>query len=83
MLLQLFLSNTGFAVYHWHRAVKEERQAERNVLPTLNNLLENREMSLDDGRFLVSSARYDALSTTVVCALRAEDWAIPSQRLGH
>jgi von Willebrand factor A domain-containing protein 8 len=26
--------------------------AERNVLPTLNNLLENREMSLDDGRFL-------------------------------
>ena len=27
--------------------------AERNVLPTLNNLLENREMSLDDGRFLM------------------------------
>lgn len=26
--------------------------AERNVLPTLNNLLENREMSLDDGRFM-------------------------------
>lgn len=26
--------------------------AERNVLPTLNNLLENREMSLEDGRFL-------------------------------
>jgi hypothetical protein len=25
------------------------RQAERNVLPTLNNLLENREMALDDG----------------------------------
>ncbi len=25
-------------------------KAERNVLPTLNNLLENREMSLDDGR---------------------------------
>lgn len=36
-------------------------KAERNVLPTLNNLLENREMALDDGRFLVSSTRYDAL----------------------
>ena len=29
-------------------------KAERNVLPTLNNLLENREMALDDGRLLVS-----------------------------
>lgn len=28
-------------------------KAERNVLPTLNNLLENREMALDDGRFLM------------------------------
>ena len=28
-------------------------RAERNVLPTLNNLLENREMALDDGRFLM------------------------------
>ena len=27
--------------------------AERNVLPTLNNLLENREMFLDDGSFLM------------------------------
>jgi midasin (ATPase involved in ribosome maturation) len=27
--------------------------AERNVLPTLNNLLENREMMLEDGRFLM------------------------------
>eukprot|EP01035_Chromulina_nebulosa_P040751 gene40751-55094_t len=27
---------------------------ERNVLPTLNNLLENREISLDDGRFITS-----------------------------
>ena len=36
-------------------------KAERNVLPVLNNLLENREMQLDDGRFLVSSARYDQL----------------------
>lgn len=29
-------------------------KAERNVLPTLNNLLENREMPLDDGTTLVS-----------------------------
>jgi hypothetical protein len=33
-------------------------------LPTLNNLLENREMALDDGSFLVAAARYDALLAT-------------------
>lgn len=37
-------------------------KAERNVLPTLNNLLENREMSLDDGRFLVSPEAWKRLS---------------------
>jgi hypothetical protein len=36
-------------------------KAERNVLPTLNNLLENREMALEDGRFLTSPARFDSL----------------------
>jgi len=36
-------------------------KAERNVLPVLNNLLENREMQLDDGRFLMSPTRYDKL----------------------
>lgn len=36
-------------------------KAERNVLPVLNNLLENREMALEDGRFLVSPSRYDNL----------------------
>uniref|UniRef100_A0A915HU87 ATPase dynein-related AAA domain-containing protein n=1 Tax=Romanomermis culicivorax TaxID=13658 RepID=A0A915HU87_ROMCU len=36
-------------------------KAERNVLPILNNLLENREVQLDDGRFLVSPDRYDSL----------------------
>ncbi|XP_060089562.1 von Willebrand factor A domain-containing protein 8 [Heteronotia binoei] len=36
-------------------------KAERNVLPVLNNLLENREMQLEDGRFLVSAERYDKL----------------------
>jgi hypothetical protein len=32
------------------------------VLPTLNNLLENREMSLDDGRFLMRASAFDALA---------------------
>uniref|UniRef100_A0A8R1DMQ4 ATPase dynein-related AAA domain-containing protein n=1 Tax=Caenorhabditis japonica TaxID=281687 RepID=A0A8R1DMQ4_CAEJA len=36
-------------------------QAERNVLPILNNLLENREMQLDDGRFLMNHEKYDEL----------------------
>ncbi len=34
-------------------------KAERNVLPTLNNLLENRELPLDDGSILVSPELYD------------------------
>ncbi len=36
-------------------------KAERNVLPLLNNLLENREMHLEDGRHLIPHNRYDAL----------------------
>ncbi len=36
-------------------------KAERNVLPILNNLIENREMSLEDGRFLVAPKRFDML----------------------
>jgi MoxR-like ATPase len=36
-------------------------KAERNVLPTLNNLLENREMALDDGRFLMAPETYASL----------------------
>ncbi len=36
-------------------------KAERNLLPILNNLLENRELNLDDGNFLVSPVRYDKL----------------------
>ena len=35
--------------------------AERNVLPTLNNLLENREMALEDGRFLMPAGRINKL----------------------
>ncbi len=36
-------------------------RAERNVLPTINNLLENREMNLEDGRTMVYRCmwRYD------------------------
>lgn len=34
-------------------------KAERNVLPTLNNLLENRELPLDDGTMLVSPDVYE------------------------
>ena len=33
-------------------------KAERNVLPVLNNLLENREMHLEDGRLLIPASRY-------------------------
>jgi MoxR-like ATPase len=40
-------------------------KAERNVLPILNNLLENREMGLSDGRFLVAPERYDALAASM------------------
>uniref|UniRef100_A0A1Y1MII6 von Willebrand factor A domain-containing protein 8 n=1 Tax=Photinus pyralis TaxID=7054 RepID=A0A1Y1MII6_PHOPY len=36
-------------------------KAERNVLPVLNNLLENREMQLEDGRMLIDAKRYDQL----------------------
>ncbi|XP_044761445.1 von Willebrand factor A domain-containing protein 8 [Coccinella septempunctata] len=36
-------------------------KAERNVLPVLNNLLENREMHLEDGRSLIPAHRYDEL----------------------
>ncbi|KAI9590474.1 von Willebrand factor A domain-containing protein 8 isoform X1 [Glossina fuscipes] len=35
--------------------------AERNVLPILNNLLENREMHLENGKFLMAPERYDKL----------------------
>lgn len=38
-------------------------KAERNLLPILNNLLENRELNLDDGHFLVAPERYDKLAS--------------------
>ena len=36
-------------------------RAERNVLPLLHNLLENREMRLEDGRVLLAPDRFDKL----------------------
>ncbi|BGP51199.1 hypothetical protein JCM10450v2_007128 [Rhodotorula kratochvilovae] len=36
-------------------------RVERGVLPLLNNLLEYREMNLEDGTHIVSSARYDKM----------------------
>ena len=36
-------------------------KVERNVLPILNNLLENRAMQLDDGRFLMAAEKFDKL----------------------
>ena len=37
-------------------------RVERNVLPVLNNLLENREAQLEDGRFLMAPGRWDQLA---------------------
>ncbi|KAG7160949.1 von Willebrand factor A domain-containing protein 8-like 1, partial [Homarus americanus] len=62
----------GTSFYHDQNAVRAAvegrvlvlegiEKAERNVLPVLNNLLENREMQLEDGRLLISSSRYDKL----------------------
>ncbi|XP_066591206.1 von Willebrand factor A domain-containing protein 8 [Prorops nasuta] len=63
---------SGTAFYHDQSAVRAAKygriliiegveKAERNVLPVLNNLLENREMHLEDGCFLISASRYDKL----------------------
>jgi ATP-dependent Clp protease ATP-binding subunit ClpA len=41
-------------------------KAERNVLPILNNLLENREMQLDDGRFLMAPEKFDQLAEVII-----------------
>ena len=67
----------GTAYYHDQSALRAAtngrililegiEKAERNVLPILNNLLENREMHLEDGRFLIPAIRYDNL-LKVIC----------------
>lgn len=40
-------------------------KAERNVLPVINNLLENRELVLEDGRTIIHWERYDKLEASV------------------
>ncbi|CAG8455940.1 70_t:CDS:10, partial [Scutellospora calospora] len=52
---------SGGTAYYVDQAYGIEK-AERNVLPILNNLLENREMLLEDGRFLVHPKRYTSLA---------------------
>jgi hypothetical protein len=47
-------------------------KCERNILPTLNNLLENREINLDDGRLIVSHSRFQTLlKNTAEASLRS------------
>lgn len=69
---------SGTAYYHDQSAVRAAtngrvlliegvEKAERNVLPVLNNLLENREMHLEDGRFLIPASRYDKLLKVQIC----------------
>ena len=41
--------------------VEGVEKAERNVLPVLINLLENRDMQLEDGRFILAAERYEKL----------------------
>lgn len=64
--------SNGTSIYIDQAAVRAAKQgrvliidgvekAERNILPILNNLLENREMHLENGQFLVSAERYDNL----------------------
>lgn len=59
----LFINQAAVnAAIHGHTLVLDGlEKAERNVLPILNNLLENREMNLDNGQFLVSTQRFDEL----------------------
>lgn len=68
---------SGTAYYHDQSAVRAAingrvliiegvEKAERNVLPVLNNLLENREMHLEDGRFLIPASRYDKLLKVII-----------------
>lgn len=56
-------------------------RAERNVLPSLNNLLENREMNLDDGRLLVHHQRYEMLQKQQQQQPRPNNNTHPTQNL--
>ncbi|KXS13469.1 hypothetical protein M427DRAFT_33874 [Gonapodya prolifera JEL478] len=51
-------------------------KAERNVLPVLNNLLENREINLEDGRHLVNPKFYDNLLQQGHTREELESWKL-------
>ena len=62
IIYNLFLQSAVRAAVNGRILIIEGiEKAERNVLPVLNNLLENREMNLEDGRLLIPAARYDDL----------------------
>ena len=55
-------SAVNAALYGRILIVEGLEKVERNVMPVLNNLLENREIALEDGRFLLPRDRYDQLT---------------------
>ncbi|XP_070067126.1 von Willebrand factor A domain-containing protein 8 isoform X2 [Drosophila virilis] len=74
------------AQYHYQAAVRAAlygrvlvldgiEHAERNVLPVLNNLLENREMHLESGKFLMAPEQYDKLLQTH-SQRQLDDWGL-------
>ena len=48
-------------------------KVERNVLPVLNNLLENREMHLEDGRLLIPAARLEIVTVSLIALERKKN----------
>ena len=48
-------------------------KVERNVLPVLNNLLENREMHLEDGRLLIPAARLERVTVSLIALERKKN----------
>ena len=56
-------------------------KAERNVLPIINNLLENREMALEDGRFLMATKRFDELEKAGMLNTKAMVRVAPNFRV--
>ena len=56
------MSAVNAALYGRILIVEGLEKVERNVMPVLNNLLENREIALEDGRFLLPQERYDQMT---------------------
>jgi MoxR-like ATPase len=56
------MSAVNAALYGRILIVEGLEKVERNVMPVLNNLLENREIALEDGRFLLPQERYDSMT---------------------